>query len=115
MIWKDLPGLADGMRRDSKGRIWVTIITNHGPHLAYAHANPEVKPFLMQHLPLISLPPITSLLLLSPDASTPLWYTEHFQTRVNSIAAITPGKSGLYVANYSDKTPGLHRIDNPVE
>jgi sugar lactone lactonase YvrE len=115
VIWKDLPGLADGMRRDSKGRIWVTIITNHGPHLAYAHANPEVKPFLMQHLPLISLPPITSLLLLSPDASTPLWYTEHFQTRVNSIAAITPGKSGLYVANYSDKTPGLHRIDNPVE
>jgi hypothetical protein len=64
---------------------------------------------------LLSLPPITSLLLLSPDASTPLWYTEHFQTRVNDIAAITPGKSGLYVAHYSDKTPGLHRIDNPVD
>ena len=59
---------------------------------------------------------MTSLLLLSPDASTPLWYTEHFQTRVTAIAAVTPGKSGLYVANYSDaKTPGLHRIDIPLK
>ena len=49
VIWKDLPGLADGMRRDSKGRIWVTIITNHGSQLPWAHANPEVKPFLMKH------------------------------------------------------------------
>jgi sugar lactone lactonase YvrE len=115
LIWKDLPGLVDGMRRDSKGRIWVTIITNHGSQLPWAHANPEVKPFLMQHLPLLSLPSMTSLLLLSPDASTPLWYTEHFQTRVTAIAAITPGKSGLYVANYSDATPGLHRIDIPLK
>jgi sugar lactone lactonase YvrE len=115
VIWSDLPGLTDGMRRDSKGRIWVTIITNHGSQLTWAHANPEVKPFLMKHPQLISLPPTTSLLLLSPDASTPLWYTEHFQTRVTSIAAVTPGKSGLYVANYSDKTQGLHRIDNPVD
>ena len=115
VLWRDLPGLADGMRRDSKGRIWLTIITNHGSQLTWAHANPEVKPFLMKHPQLVSLPPITSLLLLSPDASTPLWYTEHFQTRVNAIAAVTPGKSGLYLANFSDKTPGLHRIDNPVK
>ena len=70
---------------------------------------------MIKHPQLISLPPITSILLLSPDASTPLWYTEHLGTRVNYIAAVTPGKSGLYVANYSDKTPGLHRIDNPVK
>jgi sugar lactone lactonase YvrE len=115
VLWRDLPGLADGMRRDSKGRIWLTIITNRGSQLTWAHANPEVKPFLMKHPQLVSLPPITSLLLLSPDASTPLWYTEHFQTRVNAIAAVTPGKSGLYLANFSNKTPGLHRIDNPVK
>jgi len=115
VIWKDLPGLADGMRRDSKGRIWLSIVNNHGSQLAWAHANPEVKPFLMKHPQLISLPPITSILLLSPDASTPLWYTEHLGTRVNDIAAVTPGKSGLYLANFSDKTPGLHRIDNPVK
>jgi sugar lactone lactonase YvrE len=115
VLWSDLPGLADGMRRDSKGRIWLTIITNRGSQLTWAHAHPEVKPFLMKHPQLVSLPPITSLLLLSPDASTPLWYTEHPQTRVTAIAAVTPGKSGLYLANFSDRTPGLHRIDNPMK
>jgi hypothetical protein len=117
VLWKDLPGLADGMRRDSKGRIWVTFIAERGPQLTWAHANPEVKPFLMAHPQLISLAPTNSLLLLSPDASTPLWFTSHFQTRVTSIAAVTPEKSGqyLYLSNFSDKTPGLHRIDSPLK
>jgi sugar lactone lactonase YvrE len=115
VLWKDLPGLADGMRRDSKGRIWVTFIAERGPQLTWAHANPEVKPFLMKHPQLISIAPTNSLLLLSPDASTPLWFTSHYQTRVNGIAALTPGKAGLYLANFSDKTPGLHRIDSPLK
>jgi hypothetical protein len=115
VLWKDLPGLADGMRRDSKGRIWVTFIAERGPQLTWAHANPEVKPFLMKHPQLISLAPTNSLLLLSPDASTPLWFTSHFQTRVTAIAAVTPGKSGLYLSNFSGKTPGLHRIDIPLK
>jgi sugar lactone lactonase YvrE len=114
LLWKDLPGLVDGMRRDSKGRIYVTIITNHGSQLPWAHANPEVKPYLMKHSQLVALPPITSLLLLSPDAATPLWYTEHYEQCVTSCAAVTPGKSGLYLANFSPNTPGLHRIDAPV-
>lgn len=114
-IWRDLPGLADGMRRDSKGRIWLSIITNRGAQLDWAHANPEVKPILMKYPELISLPSMTSLLLLSPDAATPVWYTEHPQTRVTSIAAVTPAKSGIYLANFSDQTPGLHRIDSPVD
>jgi hypothetical protein len=115
LLWKDLPGLADGMRRDSKGRIWVTFIAERGPQLTWVHANPEVKPFLMKHPQLISLAPTNSLLLLSPDASTPLWFTSHYQTRVTSIAAVTPGKSGLYLSNFSEKTPGLHRIDIPLK
>jgi len=115
LIWSDLPGLADGMRRDSKGRIWLSIITNRGAQLDWVHANPEVTPTLMKYPELVSLPSMTSLLLLSPDASTPLWYTEHPQTRVTAIASVTPGKSGVYLANFSDKTPGLHRIDIPLE
>ena len=114
-IWRDLPGLADGLRRDDQGRIWLSIITNRGTQLDWMHANPVVKPFMMEHPELISLPSMTSLLLLSPDASTPLWYTEHPQTRVTSIAAVTPGTSGIYLANFSDKTPGLHRIDSPLD
>ena len=115
VLWKDLPGLADGMRRDSKRRIWVTFIAERGPQLTWLHANPEVKPFIMKHPQLISLAPTNSLLLLSPDASTPLWFTSHYQTRVTGIAAVTPGKAGLYLSNFSEKTPGLHRIDHPIK
>ena len=68
VLWRDLPGLADGMRRDSKGRIWLTIITNHGNQIPWVHAHPGVKPMLMKHPQLISFPSVTSLLLLSPDA-----------------------------------------------
>jgi hypothetical protein len=103
------------MRRDSKGRIWVTLITARSPQITYAHANPEVKPFLMKHPQLIAFGASTNLLLLSPDASTPLWFTRHYQTRVTACAAVTPGKSGLYLANFSEQTPGLHRIDSPLE
>jgi sugar lactone lactonase YvrE len=115
VLWKDLPGLADGMRRDSKRRIWVTFIAERGPQLTWLHANPEAKPFIMKHPQLISIAPTNSILLLSPDASTPLWFTSHYQTRVNGIAALTPGKAGLYLANFSEKTPGLHRIDHPIK
>jgi hypothetical protein len=114
LIWKDLPGLVDGMRRDSKGRIWVTLITARSPQITYAHANPEVKPFLMKHPQLIAFGASTNLLLLSPDASTPLWFTRHYQTRVTACAAVTPGRAGLYLANFSESTPGLHRIDAPL-
>jgi len=34
---------------------------------------------------------------------------------VTAIAAVTPGKSGLYLSNFSEKTPGLHRIDIPLK
>jgi hypothetical protein len=88
---------------------------HRGPQLTWAHANPEVKPFLMKHPQLISIAPTNSLLLLSPDASTPLWFTSHYQTRVTGIAALTPGKAGLYLSNFSEKTPGLHRIDHPIK
>jgi hypothetical protein len=69
----------------------------------------------MEHPQLVSLPSVTSLLVLSPDASTPLWYAEHYQTRVHAIAAVTPGEDGLYLANFSDKTPGLHLMKHPLK
>ena len=113
IIWKDLPGLVDGFHRDVEGRIWVSIIQVRTPQLVYIHANPEVKPMIMKHPQLIAPLDSTAILVLSSDASKPLWYTEHPQTKVTSIPSAITGKNGVYLANFSAKTPGLHRMDNP--
>ena len=113
IIWKDLPGLVDGFHRDAEGRIWVSLIQNRTPQLVYIHANPEVKPMIMKHPQLITPLDSTAILVLSSDASKPLWYTEHPQTKVTSIPSAITGKDGVYLANFSAKTPGLHRMDNP--
>ncbi len=111
IIWKDLPGLVDGFHRDAEGRIWVSLIQNRTPQLVYIHANPEVKPMIMKHPQLITPLDSTAILVLSSDASKPLWYTEHPQTKVTSIPSTITGKNGVYLANFSAKTPGLHRMD----
>ncbi|MCK4793268.1 MAG: SMP-30/gluconolactonase/LRE family protein [Desulfobacteraceae bacterium] len=113
IIWKDLPGLVDGFHRDAEGRIWVSIIQVRTPQLVYIHANPEVKPMMMKHPQLLTPLDNTAILVLSSDASKPLWYTEHPQTHVTSIPSAITGKDGVYLANFSAKTPGLHRMDNP--
>ena len=113
IIWKDLPGLVDGFHRDAEGRIWVSLIQNRTPQLVYIHAHPEVKPMIMKHPQLITPLDSTAILVLSSDVSKPLWYTEHPQTKVTSIPSAITGKNGVYLANFSAKTPGLHRMDNP--
>ncbi|MBW2328626.1 MAG: hypothetical protein JRF04_03250 [Deltaproteobacteria bacterium] len=113
IIWKDLPGLVDGFHRDAEGRLWVSIIQVRTPQLVYIHANPEVKPMILKHPQLLAPMNNTAILVLSPDASKPLWYTEHPQTKVTSIPSAITGTDGVYLANYSAKTPGLHRMDNP--
>jgi sugar lactone lactonase YvrE len=115
IIWKDLPGLVDGFHRDAEGRIWVSIIQVRTPQLVYIHAHPEVKPMMMKHPQLLTPLDSTAILVLSSDASKPLWYTEHPQTKVTSIPSAIMGKDGVYLANYSAKTSGLHRMDNPFD
>lgn len=116
VVWENLPAMADALERDAQGRIWVGLIKQRSGLITWAHANPWIKP-LMLRLPLemLPVPTVTGVLVLSPDASTPLWYTEHPGTHVTDIAAAIPGTKHLYLANFSEATPGIHRIPNPLE
>ena len=115
IVWEFLPGLADALERDAKGNIWVGIIKTRSPLMTWMHANPWIKP-LMLRIPQENLPvpTVTAIMALSPDASTPLFYAEHPGTHVHDIAAAIPGKDFIYLANFSDLTPGLHKIPNPL-
>jgi len=116
IVWDALPSMADGLERDAEGRIWVGMIKQRTDILNWAHANPWVKPLMLRlPLDLLPVPTVTGVLVLSPDAATPLWYAEHSGTHVQDIAAVIPGKSGVYLANFTDDRPGLHRMENPLE
>ena len=116
IVWDALPSMPDGLDRDSEGRIWVGMIKQRTGFITWAHANPWVKPLLLRlPLELLPVPTVTGVLALSPDASSALWYAEHAGTHVQDIAAVIPGESGVYLANFTDERPGLHRIVNPLE
>lgn len=116
IVWDALPSMADGLERDAEGRIWIGMMKKRTGLITWAHANPWIKP-LMLRLPvsLLPVPTVSGVLVLSEDAATPLWYAEHSGTHVQDIAAVIPGESGIYLANFTDERPGLHRIANPLE
>lgn len=116
IVWENLPSMADGMERDDAGRIWIGMIKKRSGLITWIHAHPFIKPFILR-LPqsLLPVPTVTATMALSADASTPLYYAEHPGTAVHDIAAAIPGSQYLYLANFSDETPGLHRIPLPLK
>lgn len=115
IVWDSLPGMPDGMDRDAEGNIWIGMLKMRSGLITWAHANPWIKP-LMLRIPADKLPVSldTAVLALSPDASTPLWYAEHPGTKITDIAVAIPTNDHIYLANFSQLTPGVHRIPNPL-
>lgn len=116
IVWDALPGMPDGLDRDADGNVWIGMLKQRSPLITWVHANPWIKP-LMLRLPEDRLPVSleTSVLALSPDASTPLWYAEHDGSKITDIGVVIPTELGVYLANFSGLTPGVHRIPNPLE
>jgi sugar lactone lactonase YvrE len=114
IVWEALPSMPDGLDRDRDGRIWVGMIKQRTGFITTVHANPWLKPLLLRlPLEMLPVPTVTGVLALSPDASSALWYAEHPATRVQDIAVVVPGESHVYLANFSDERPGLHRMAYP--
>ena len=114
-VWDNLPGMPDGMDRDSQGRIWIGILKQRSGTIDLIHRNPWIKPFLLR-LP-ASLMPVsrkTSFLALSADASKALYYTEHDGSVVSDISVVVPGRKELYLAVFNDESRGLHRVRYPT-
>lgn len=106
-----LPGMPDGMDRDTAGRIWLAMFTDRSPLLTWAHENAWIKPLLMR-LPtalLLSQTKRTGVIVLSPDGSKPLYSAFYDGSDLSSIASAIPAASGIYLANVALDSPDRAR------
>lgn len=114
VVWEGLPGLPDGLDRDSQGRVWVGFIKERTPVSTWIHAHPWIKPLLLR-LPRWMLPVTkpTAIMALSPDASKVLYYTRHDGSVVHDISVVVPGKERIYLPTFDRKNTGLVSIPYP--
>jgi sugar lactone lactonase YvrE len=111
---ENLPGMPDGMDRDSMGRIWIGLLKQRSATIDKIHKNPWIKHILLR-LP-VGLMPVsseTSVLGLSKDGKTPIFYTLHDGSFTTDISAVIPGKKGLYLATVGLESKGLYSIPYP--
>ncbi len=113
-VWTGLPGMPDGMDRDSEGRIWVGLYRKRSNFLTWAHKNPWIKPLMLRlPLELLPVPKETGLLGLSPDGATPLYYAMQVGPLLGDAAVGVPGSEHLYIANFDRQQRGLIRMRYP--
>jgi len=64
-------------------------------------------------LELLPVPRETGLLVLSPDAATPLYYAIYEGPKLTDAAVGIPGTNHLYIANFDREQHGLIRMSYP--
>jgi hypothetical protein len=117
-----LTGMTDGMNRDAAGRIWLAVFAERSSLLTWLHAHAWLKPLFMR-LPtklLLGLPQHTGVIVVSPDAKTPLYAAMYRGPLLAAAASAVPSPRGIYLANEplgsSDHAPnGILRLKWPPE
>ncbi|PJZ47153.1 SMP-30/gluconolactonase/LRE family protein [Leptospira brenneri] len=115
VLFENLPGLADGLERDAKGRIWVGIIKPRSGLMNLVHNNPWIKPFLLS-LPQRILPIAkkTGILVINPSGSKALYYSMHDGSKIKDISVAVPNLDSIYFPSFDTSSKGLYsvHIDN---
>ncbi len=113
-LWDNLPGMPDGMDRDKMGRIWIGMLKQRSPTTDLIHKYPWVKHLLLR-LPADMMPIAqqTSILGLSADAATPLFYSVHNGSKISDISVVIPGETELYLATVGAGSSGLYSLPFP--
>jgi len=111
VLFENLPGLADGLERDSKGRIWVGIIKPRSGLVNFIHNNPWLKPFLLS-LPQRILPIAkkTGILVLDSSGKKALYYSMHDGSKIKDISVAVPNLESIYFPSFDTSSRGLYSI-----
>ncbi|BDA79528.1 hypothetical protein LPTSP3_g24580 [Leptospira kobayashii] len=111
VLWDNLPGLPDGLDRDSSGRIWVALIKDRTGLMTWMHANPWIKPAILR-IPAKWLPKSkgTGFFALSPDASKVIAFSHHNGSKVLDISVVVPGGNKLFLPSFYKDNTGIHYL-----
>ncbi|TGL39189.1 SMP-30/gluconolactonase/LRE family protein [Leptospira perdikensis] len=111
ILFENLPGLADGLERDSKDRIWVGIIKPRSGLVNLIHNNPWLKPFLLS-LPQRILPIAkkTGILVLDPSGKKALYYSMHDGSKIKDISVAVPNLNSIYLPSFDTSSRGLYSL-----
>ncbi len=111
VLFENLPGLADGLERDSKGRIWVGIIKPRSGLVNMVHNNPWLKPFLLS-LPQRILPIAkkTGILILDSSGKKTIYYSMHDGSKIKDISVAVPNLETVYFPSFDTSSKGLYSI-----
>ncbi|WCL49610.1 SMP-30/gluconolactonase/LRE family protein [Leptospira sp. GIMC2001] len=115
LVIEGLPGFPDGMDRDSQGRIWIAMPVQRSGLINWLHEHPFWKGLAL-YIP-SNLKPVskkTSLLILSKDGKTPLYYGVHDGSVFSVIIVVVPGKEKVYLSIYHNGYEGLNTMNYPI-
>jgi hypothetical protein len=115
IVWQDLPGMPDGLDRDALGNVWVGLLGLRSATTDWIHANPWIKPLLLQ-MPTVWIPrgESTGVLVLSPDAAVPLFLGLHDGSSVRDVSVAIPSGERVYLASFDPDQRGLVWIPRPA-
>ena len=111
VLFENLPGLADGLERDAKGRIWAGIIKQRSGLVNVIHRNPWLKSFLLS-LPqgLLPISKKTGFLVLDASARQPLYYFMHDGAVITDISVAVPQGDRVYFPTFNASSRGLYSL-----
>lgn len=116
IIWRDLPGMPDGMDRDAEGHIWIGLLSLRSPTTNWVHSHPWIKPLLLR-LPTALIPKgeSTGLLALDSRAERPLFLALHDGSFVRDISVAIPVGDRIHLASFDPHQRGLVSIPRPID
>jgi len=111
ILFESLPGLADGLERDEKGRIWVGIIKPRSGLINFVHRNPWIKSLLLS-LPqkLLPIAKKTGILVLDSKGEKALYYVMHDGTKIRDISVAVPNGGRAYFPVFDKTSKGLYSL-----
>ncbi len=115
VLWRDLPGMPDGLDRDVDGNVWVGLLGLRSSTTDWIHAHPWIKPLLLR-LPRSWIPKgrATGLLALDPGAKRARFLGLHDGSFVRDISVAIPVGERVYLASFDPEQRGLVWMPRPV-